>query len=117
MILPIPYNLSLEKNIQQFMPSLALQKILEKNLDWANIGSGIFVDLQEAFDNIEHDLLLSKLEHCGIHGLANEWFKSYFPNRKQYVSIHGYDSNLADVKFGVPQFGCFLFILMIWTKP
>ena len=33
----------------------------------------------------------------------NEWFKSYLPNRKQYLSINGYDSNLADVKFGVPQ--------------
>ena len=80
---------------------------IRKNLDEGNIGCGIFVDLHKAFDTVEHDILLSKLEHKGIRCLANEWPKSYFSNRKQYVSINGYDSNLADVKFGVPQ-GSFL---------
>ena len=60
-----------------------------------NIDCGIFVDLQKAFDIVEYDIILSKLEH--------EWFKSYLSNLKQYVSINGYDSNLADVKFSVPQ--------------
>ena len=55
------------------------------------------------FDTVEHDILLSKLEHYSIRGLANDCFKYYLSNRKQYVSINGYDSNLADVKFGVPQ--------------
>ena len=36
-----------------------------------------------AFDIVEHDILLSKLEHYSIHGLANEWLKSYLSNRKQ----------------------------------
>ena len=82
---------------------ISLTENIRKNLDEGNIGCGIFVDLQKAFDTVEHDILLSKLEHYGIRGLANEWFKSYLSNRKQYVSINGYDSNLVDVKFGVPQ--------------
>ena len=89
---------------------------IRKNLDEENIGCGIFVDLQKAFDTVEHDILLSKLEHYGIRGLANEWFKSYLSNRKQYVSINGYDSYLADVKAGVPQglvLSYFISILMI----
>ena len=76
----------------------------------------MFVDLQKAFNTVEHDILLSKLEHYGIRGLANNWFKSYLSNRKQYVSINGYDSNLADVKFGVPQgsvLGPLLFLIYI----
>ena len=59
---------------------------------------------------------LSNLEHYGILGLVNEWFKSYLSNRKQYVSINGYDSNLADVKFGVPKgsvLGPLLFLVYI----
>ena len=95
---------------------ISLTENIRKNLDEGNIGCGIFVDLQKAFDTVEHDILLSKLEHYGIRGLANDWFKSYLSNRKQYVSINGYDSNLADVKFGVPQgsvLGPLLFLIYI----
>ena len=75
-----------------------------------------FVDLQKAFDTVEHDILLSKLENYGIRGIANDWSKSYLSNRKQIVLINGYDSNLAAVKFGVLQgsaFGRLLFLIYI----
>ena len=77
---------------------ISLTENIRKNLDEGNVGCDIFVDLQKAFDTVEYDILLSKLEHYGIRGLPNEWFKSYLSN-----SINGYDSNLADVKFGVLQ--------------
>ena len=97
--------MSLDKNIQQFIVHaiISLNENIRKNLDEGNIGCGIFVDSQKSFDNVEHHILLSKLEHYGIRGLANDWFKSYLSNRKQHVSVNGYDSNLADVKFGVSQ--------------
>ena len=62
-----------------------------------------FCHLQKAFHTVEYDILLSKLEHYGVHGFSNDWFKSYLSHRKQYVSIDCFDRNLADVKFGVPQ--------------
>ena len=64
----------LDKNIQQFMPSLALLKAFEKTLDYGNIGCGIFFFfyLKKTFDTVEHDILLPKFKHCGVHGLANE---------------------------------------------
>ena len=76
---------------------------IRKKLDESIFGCGIFVDLLKAFDTVEHDILLSNLKHYGIHGLANDWFKSYLSNRKQYISIDGYDSNLPDIKFHVPH--------------
>ena len=93
-----------------------LTESIRKTLNEENIGCGIFVDLQKAFDTAERDILLSKLEHYDVRGLANEWFKSYLSNRKQCVSIDGYDSNLADVKFDVPQgsvLGPLLFLIYI----
>ena len=48
-------------------------------------------------------MLLAKLNHSGIRGVSNNWFKSYLSNRNQYVSINGYESGLAALNFGIPQ--------------
>ena len=104
---------------QQYSTSHALINITEnirKALDDGNIGCGVFVDLQKAFDTVDHQILLAKLNHYGIHGVSNDWFKSYLSNRNQYVSINGYESGLAAINCGVPQgsvLGPLLFLLYI----
>ena len=91
---------------RQYSTSHALINITEnirKALDDGNIGCGVFVDLQKAFDTADHQILLAKLNHHGICGVSNDWFKSYLSNRSQNVSINGYDSGLAAINFSVPQ--------------
>ena len=85
-------------------------------IDNGNIAVGIFVDFQKAFDTVNHEILLQKLKHYGIRGIANAWFKSYLEKRKQYVTINGTDSQTNDIDHGVPQgsvLGPLLFLVYI----
>ena len=91
---------------QQYSTSHALINITEnirKALDDGNIGCGVFVDLQKAFDTVDHQILLAKLNHYGIHRVSNDWFIFCLSKLHQYVSISGYDSGLAAINCGVPQ--------------
>ena len=68
----------------------ALVQITEKiksSIEAGKVGVGIFIDLEKAFDTVNHDILLMKLDHYGVRGTANEWFRSYLSNRKQYVFL------------------------------
>ena len=102
---------------QQYSTSHPLINITEnirKALDDGNIGCGVFVDLQKAFDTVDHQILLAKLNHYGIRGVSNDWFKSYLSNRNKYVSINGFDSGLITINCGVHQgsvIGPLLFLL------
>ena len=104
---------------QQYSTShvlINITEIIRKALDDGNIGCGVFVDLQKAFDTVDHQILLAKLNHYGIRGVSNDWFKSYLSNRNQYVSINGYESGLAALNCGVPQgsvLGPLLFLLYV----
>ena len=91
---------------QQYSTSHVLINITEniiKTLDDGNVDSRVFVDLQKAFDTVDHQILLAKLNHYGIRGVSNDWFKSYLPNRNQNVSVIGYESSFVVINCGVPQ--------------
>ena len=48
------------------------------------------MDLSKAFDTVDHNILLEKLEHYSIKGTALKWFCSYLNDRKQFVEFHGH---------------------------
>ena len=62
---------------------------IQKQLDNGNHTAGIFVDLKKAFDTVDHNILLEKLDYYGIRGVAKDWFCSSLDNRKQYVTLNG----------------------------
>ena len=82
---------------------ISLTERIKNSLGNRRIGCSIFLDLQKAFDSVNHEILLKKLEHYGIRGIALAWFCSYLSNRKQYVSVNGHNSTNLKVACGVPQ--------------
>ena len=95
----IIYNLQLGFR-QQYSTSHVLINITEnirKALADGNIGCAVFVGLQKAFDTVDHQILLAKLNHYGICGVSNDWFESYLSNLNQYVSINSFGFGLTSL--------------------
>ena len=76
---------------------LNLLEIIQKALNDGQIACGIFIDLEKVFEIVSHDILLEKIDHCGIKGMSNDWFRSYLSDRSQLVSISGFNSDYKTI--------------------
>lgn len=77
---------------------------------------GIFLDFSKAFDTLDHEILLYKLEHLGIRGIPNNLFRDYLSGRKQSVYCNQNYSSFQNLYKGVPQgsvLGPLLFLVYI----
>ena len=100
--------------------------LLKGTNDWyIDIDNGrytamIFIDLKKAFDTVDHQILLDKMQFYGITGRAHKWFSSYLDYRKQYCRVNGATSSIENIDIGVPQGSCLgplLFLLYINDLP
>ena len=86
------------------------------NMDRPLINWVIFLDLKKAFDTVDHEILIKKLELYGIRGNCQRWFVSYLSNRTQVCKVGKIYSSKMYVKTGVPQgynLGPLLFLLFL----
>ena len=97
------YQFGFRKKYSTNHALLSIVEQIRNNLDNKQFACGVFVDLQKAFDTVNHKILLSKLKHYGINGFANKWLSSYLTNRTQSVSLNGITSDEMNVSCGVPQ--------------
>jgi len=89
---------------------------IQQNMDNKLFSCAVFIDLKKAFDTVNHQILLKKLDCYGIRGIINDWFKSYLLNRTQTTEINNFISTKDLNPLGVPQgsvLGPLLFLLYI----
>ena len=85
--------------------NVAIGKFLEQVIHGLNdgkFGIGVFLDLQKAFELVDKDILIEKLKHYGIRGVANNLLRNFLSDRIQYVKLNNVKSELESLSVGTP---------------
>jgi hypothetical protein len=110
------YQFGFRKGYNTTLAIIDIVNMIETELSNKKYVLGLFLDLKKAFDTVDINILLYKLNHYGIRGHVLNWFKSYLLNRNQFTYVNGISSSYLETKCGVPQgsvLGPLLFLVYI----
>ena len=97
------YQLGFQKKRSTETAIVYLTNYILKHMDRQMITGAVFIDLKKAFDLVDHEYLLFKLEHYGVRGSSLDWFQNYLTKRAQRVQFGNDKSSIQAIHFGVPQ--------------
>ena len=80
-------NLDFVQITQSALPPINCTEKIKHALDSGNHVCSVFIDLQKAFDTVDHNILFFKFYFYGIRGVALNWFKSFLTNRSQVSQV------------------------------
>ena len=110
------YQFGFQKGKSTHLAIMMLVDKITEALDQGETVVGVFLDFSKAFDTVDHNILLKKMEKYGISGVELQWFEDYLSNRLQYVTYNNHKSSHEKINCGVSQgsiLGPILFLLYI----
>ena len=110
------YQFGFQKGKSTHLAIMMLVDKITEALDQGESVVGVFLDFSKAFDTVDHNILLQKMDKYGITGVELQWFEDYLSNRMQYVTYNNHKSSHEKIHCGVPQgsiLGPILFLLYI----
>ena len=96
------YQFGFRKNHSTTHALIEITDYIKESVNNKKLVCGIFLDLTKAFDTVDHTILLKKLSNYGIRGITHKLLESYLSNRFQFVTLGGHQSDLTEIKCGVP---------------